>query len=106
MDTSNIDNLVEWIFDNKEIFNSKQYIDLMSLVQKLVVDILGTNEKKEDYATLMQLNNYRLQDSDSEDSEDDDASNDNLLMLRSSDAESDEEEEDFATYTGRYINSY
>ena len=105
MDTSNIDNLVEWIFDNKEIFNSKQYIDLMSLVQKLVVDILGTNEKKEDYATLMQLNNYRLQDSDSE-AEDEDASNDNLLMLRSSDAESDEEEEDFATYTGRYINSY
>lgn len=101
MDTSAIDNLVEWIFDNKQIFNSKQYIDLMSLVQKLVVD--KSNEKKEDYATLMRLNNYRLEDSDSEDNEDDD---DDASMLITSDAESDEEEEDFATYTGRYINSY
>lgn len=104
MDTSAIDNLVEWIFDNKQIFNSKQYIDLMSLVQKLVVD--KSNEKKEDYATLMRLNNYRLEDSDSEDNASEADNDDDASMLRSSDAESDEEEEDFATYTGRYINSY
>jgi len=104
-----LDNLVEWIFMNKEIFNSSQYLEIMNLAQKLVVD--ADAAENNNYQILLHLNNYRLPESDSEMEEEEDkeeeleATND-LNMLRTSDAESSDDEEDFATYTGRYINSY
>jgi len=106
-----LDNLVEWIFMNKEIFNSSQYLEIMNLAQKLVVD--ADAAENNNYQILLHLNNYRLPESDSEMEEEEEedkeeeleATND-LNMLRTSDAESSDDEEDFATYTGRYINSY
>jgi len=42
--TAAADNLVLWVFDNKEIFNSSQYMDLMNLVQKLIVGDSNSND--------------------------------------------------------------
>jgi len=107
-----LDNLVEWIFMNKEIFNSSQYLEIMNLAQKLVVD--ADAAENNNYQILLHLNNYRLPESDSaseaeeeeEDKEEELEATNDLNMLRTSDAESSDDEEDFATYTGRYINSY
>ncbi len=85
---TNSDNLVLWLFDNKEIFNSSQYIQIMSLVQKLIVslNINNTNEIDNEINNIEDIeideetralieNNYRLPESDS-DMEDDDDAND------------------------------
>ena len=109
MNNTAIENLVEWIFNNKEIFNSNQYLEIMNLAQKLVV----SENEDENYEIILHLNNYRLPESDSEmeedaseDSEDKEVVEDNLGMLTTSDAESSDDEEDFSAYTGSYIDSY
>ena len=108
MNNTTIENLVEWIFNNKEIFNSNQYLEIMNLAQKLVV----SENEEENYEIILHLNNYRLPESDSEmeddasEAEDKEANPETLGMLTTSDAESSDDEEDFATYTGRYIDSY
>ena len=98
------DNLVLWVFDNKEIFNSSQYMDLMNLVQKLIVGDSNSNDTQieDDENIILRLNNYRLPESDS-DMEDDEATEvDNIDSLESS----SDDEVDGTTYTGAYINSY
>ena len=59
------DNLVLWVFDNKEIFNSSQYMDLMNLVQKLIVGDSNSNDTditgiEDDENIILRLNNYRF----------------------------------------------
>jgi len=102
--TTAADNLVLWVFDNKEIFNSSQYMDLMNLVQKLIVGDSNSNDTQieDDENIILRLNNYRLPESDS-DMEDDEATEvDNIDSLESS----SDDEVDGTTYTGAYINSY
>ena len=104
------ENLVMWIFDNKEIFNSNQYIQIMSLVQKLIVGDNNNDSNEIDNiedvdAIRLRENNYRLPESDS-DMEDDEATevdvDNNVATLDSS----SDEDVDGTTYTGAYINSY
>ena len=45
MDSTALDNLVEWIFNNKEIFNSNQYLEIMK----------QTSEAKEQEEQVQQL---------------------------------------------------
>lgn len=55
--------LVLWIYDNRKIFNSQQYLEIMTIVQKATK--ISTEEKE------LQLNNYTIY-SDNEDNEDND----------------------------------
>ena len=55
--------LVLWIYDNRKIFNSKQYLDVMTIIQK--ASKMTTVEKQ------LQLNDYRLHEDDDNISEDD-----------------------------------
>jgi len=107
MNNTALADLVEWIFVNKEIFNSSQYLDIMDLAQKLVVPEVT---EEDNYQIILQLNNYRLPESDSEmeeEEEEEEAIDDNKnLGLITSDAEGSENEEDLPTYTGSYIDSY
>lgn len=115
MSNTDADNLVMWIFDNKEIFNSNQYIEIMSLVQKLIVgdkndesnEIDNEIDNIEDVdAIRLRENNYRLPESDSDMEEEAEIEEyityNNVATLDSS----SDEDVDGTTYTGAYINSY
>ena len=106
------DNLVMWIFDNKEIFNSNQYIQIMGLVQKLIVGDNNNDSNEIDNiedadAIRLRENNYRLPESDSDMEEETELEEyityNNVATLDSSD---EDEGVDESTYTGAYINSY
>ena len=66
--TQNLDerfsDLVLWIYDNRKIFNSQQYLEIMTIVQKATK--ISTEEKE------LQLNNYTIYSDDEADEADED----------------------------------
>ena len=55
--------LVLWVYDNRKIFNSQQYLEIMTIIQKATK--ITTEEKQ------LQLNNYTIYSDDEEDPNDD-----------------------------------
>jgi len=55
--------LVLWVYDNRKIFNSQQYLEIMTIIQKATK---VTTEEKE-----LQLNNYTIYSDDEADPNDD-----------------------------------
>jgi len=73
--------LVLWVYDNRKIFNSQQYLEIMTIIQKATK--ITTEEKQ------LQLNNYTIYSDDEEQGED---PNDDVPYTRddsSSDSDSD-----------------
>lgn len=60
--------LVLWIYDNRKIFNSQQYLEIMTIVQKATK--ISTQEKE------LQLNNYTVYSDDDREEEEEEGSYD------------------------------
>jgi hypothetical protein len=70
------DELLAWLYDNKQIFNSGQYLEVMNIISRIIK--IDTPEKE------IIMNNYTIHSSDEEEEE-----------ISNSD--------DDSTYTGDYI---
>ena len=78
--------LVLWIYDNRKIFNSQQYLEVMTIIQK--ASKMTTPEKE------LQLNNYRLHEDDDNISEDDGVE----YFIETSSDETDSDSDDTSHY--------
>jgi len=88
MDALNIldgkyDELVTWVYENKQIFNSGQYLEVMNIISRIIK--IDTPEKE------MIINNYTIYSDEEEEEEEEEEDN-----YSSSDDEG-------STYTGNYI---
>jgi hypothetical protein len=91
---SPLEKLSYWIYENKNLFNSGQYMHVM----RLVADAYRNNNNE---LLTFDVNRFRIiSDSDNE-NEDDHWSGTDDINDSSSDRSDDE-----STYTGNYINHY
>ena len=70
------DELLAWLYDNKQIFNSGQYLEVMNIISRIIK--IDTPEKE------IIMNNYTIHSSDGEE-------------------EGSSDSDDDSTYTGDYI---
>tara|TARA_R100001079_G_C4362687_1_gene115715 strand:+ start:88 stop:396 length:309 start_codon:yes stop_codon:yes gene_type:complete len=102
MDNSSpLEKLTLWIYENKKIFNSAQYIHIMQLIG----DAYKQNDNNDDDNRINNFDyaRYRLYSENDNDDNDEQWSGTDEI---DDDNSSQEGSEDESTYTGKYINRY
>ena len=95
--SSPLEKLTLWIYENKNIFNSAQYIDVM----RLLSDAYKNKTDNPNSIDNFDYARFRLNSENAHDDEAEWSGTDEIVESSANESSDDE-----STYTGKYINHY